>query len=107
MRSTTLRISRGPSLRFTGELIASDEWEANNGRTIRIEFWQTAGGNLIGVRYSKGDWDENWSVSEAVVIDAADDIQAQRFALLDWFQWEMRARSLAKGLKWNLTREVD
>lgn len=106
MTPTKLKISRGPSLSFTGEMLAQDEWQANNGRTIKIEFYQTTGGALIGVRWSRGEWEDSFSESEAFVVEPNGDAQEMRFELLSWFNWELRAKALAKKLGWRLTREV-
>lgn len=106
MNPTTIKVSRGPAIITTGEIIASDTWETRNGRIMVIEFWQTQGGALIGVRRSWFEDDPESVNSEAVVIEPREDIAGMRLDLLDWFEWEHRARGLAKKLKWRLERHV-
>lgn len=107
MQQTTLKFTRGPALKFTGEMIAEDEWESRkSGRIIRIEFWATQGGALIGVRRSRFDDEPNWSEGESVVIEPTGDEHAMRLDLLHWFQFEQHATKLAKKLRWSLTKEV-
>jgi hypothetical protein len=114
---TKITPDRSAPLRFNGKLIAHTEWETNRGDTMRFEIWETQGGALIAVR--EGDGDDGYT--DALVVEPTGDWSATRtgeasfamhppFAMVDavltFFQWHDRARSMVKPLRWRMTREV-
>ena len=44
--------------------------------------------------------------ARVTVVPPTDDVQAMRFAVLDAFDWDNRARSMARKLGWSLRTEV-
>lgn len=108
---TQQRVSqrRGPTLSFQGKLLCSTEWQARKDQvTVILELWETPERNWIAVTAFERDDDiGERDTAQAVVIERQDDEQAMRFAAMDAWDWEMRARSMVKSqLRWNLTVQV-
>lgn len=106
---TKITPDRGAPLRFMGKCIAEHEWTTNAGDTMRFQIWQTQGLALIAVR--EGDGPDGYT--DALVVEpeihelpAAANRQRMHFAVLDFFTWHDRARSMVKPLRWRMTREV-
>lgn len=120
-----IKQNRGPTLRFSGKLLAEDS-HTTKGRDpfeIRMEIWATPAGALIAANYSKpadgsGFEDARATVVEPTIFDPENDEMAlsildrldeqrMRFAVMDHFDWDRRARSMVrKQLKWSLVQEV-
>lgn len=119
-----MKQNRGPMLRFMGKLLADEEF-TTRGRDpllIVMEIWQTEGGAFVACTKSwpaereDGHRDQRATVVEPIIKDDGDytgdpadliDEQAMRFAVMQHFEWEARARSMVKKqLGWNLTQEV-
>lgn len=108
---TKITPDRSAPLRFNGKCVAETEWTTSRGDTMRFEIWETAGGALIAVREG-GDG----GYTDAIVVEPTEDWRASAnghppFAMVDavltFFQWHDRARSMVKTqLKWRMTREV-
>lgn len=102
--------ARGPTIEFWGRLLCSDEFETRGQDPMRIELelYQTKAGALIAVTASTPVAREGHEVVRATVVEAQGDEQAMRFAVLDHWDWEIRARSMVtKKLKWQLRQDVD
>ncbi len=109
---TKITPDRSAPLRFVGKRVAHTEWETNRGDTMRFEIWETAGGALIAVR--EGDGDDGYT--DAIVVEPTEPWQgvgkghppfAMVDAVLTFFQWHDRARSMVKSqLKWRMERLV-
>lgn len=120
-----IKQSRGPTIEFKGRLLASTEWETRDGQ-MRLELYQSRGGALIPVTRTDFEDGRRALVSAAVVepvkpgapIDNGDGTwrygadldaeQARRLAVLSFWDWTDRARSLAREqLGWSLKLTVD
>lgn len=108
-----IRQTRGPKIRFNGKLIASDY-----DGPLDLEIWQSEGGALIPVTIGemRGQDDVRAEVIESPTLDGSSLMldremkmrdKAMHFAVMDFFNWDNRARSMVKEqLGWNLVREV-
>lgn len=104
-----INVSRGARLEFTGQLLACDTFITKAELPLEIEMcvYQSAGGALIGVSSAMPAHQEGHETINAVVVEPSDDVQAMRFAIMDLFNWDQRARSMVtKKLGWSLRREV-
>lgn len=113
-----IKQSRGPTLVFEGALLAVTEWNARDGE-MRIELWQSRGGALIPVTRTTFDSGREIVTAEVVEPKKVDagfgdgttlmldrDRTAMRFAVMDFWDWTDRARSMVRKLGWKLKREV-
>lgn len=103
--------SRGPTIEFEGRLIASDSFNLKSGHPSKMtmEIWETRGGALIALTRSESlDDDPQWRpITIATVVEPGPDESERRFAIMDAFDWEDRARSMVrKQLKWRLVHHV-
>lgn len=98
--------TKGPTISFQGKLLAQTEWESNNaGQTVVCELWETPERNWIALTSFEREGRDPTAV--VAVIERIEDEQAMRFAAMDLWDWEYRARSMVKDqLKWSLTRNV-
>jgi hypothetical protein len=95
MQQKSIRQRRGPTIKFTGALIAKTEFVIRGGRDMRFEIWQTEGGALIPVSIT----DEE---TRAAIVEPGEEA-AMRCAAMDFFDWDSRAREMVKDqLKWRL-----
>jgi hypothetical protein len=101
--------ARGPTVEFTGRRLAETNWETNGARPLRIvqEVWETQGGALVAVSTSAPVDGDGFEDARVLVVEATDDVQAMRFAVMGHFDWNDRARSMAKKLGWSLRVEVE
>ncbi len=129
MEKVTIKQTRGPTLEFFGLLLASDEWETRgrDPHRMTIQVWETRAGALVAVSRGEPIGREGvtdtralvgepmrgaakvWEKSDGDTFEMEGDIDeaAMHFAVLDFFNWENRARSMArKQLGWSLTREI-
>lgn len=99
MEPVTIKQDRGPTLKFSGLLIAKTEFDMRSGGAMRYEIWETAGNALIAVSKTNRE-------TRAVVVEPGYEFD-MRCAVMDFFDWENRARSMVRDqLKWRLVREV-
>lgn len=99
MEPITIKQDRGPTLKFSGRLIAKTEFDMRSGGAMRYEIWETAGGALIAVSKTNRE-------TRAVVVEPGDEFE-MRCAVMSFLDWENRARSMVRDqLKWKLVREV-
>lgn len=129
----TLKPTRSEPLRFRGRIIAETEWDTNRGEWMRFEIWETQGGAYIATREGSIPGTDRTDLEACVVepitkseppvvkeVHGSDggrilhlgppekvpDDPAMHRAVLDFFDWHDRARSMVKPLKWKLLREV-
>jgi hypothetical protein len=98
---------RGPTVEFTGRLLASTEFTAKGGALdMALEIWETKARALVAVSSGVMAGRERED-ARVTVVPPTDDVQAMRFAVLDAFDWDNRARSMARKLGWSLRLEVE
>lgn len=104
-----IKQSRGPTIEFAGKLLASDEFttKGRDPMKIRLEIWETRGGALIAASYSEPADREGFEDARAEVVEPSENAQAMRFAVMGFFGWDNRARSMARKLGWSLRMEVE
>lgn len=94
--------ARGPVVEFTGRLMRQDAFDVAAGK-VRLEVWQTEGGALVAV-----DSFDNGEDGERIkVCTPSGGIEDQRMAIMEFFGWTNRARSMARKLGWSVRRDVD
>jgi hypothetical protein len=119
---------KGPTVEFTGRLLASDEFETKGRDPLRIkmEIWETQAGHLVAASYAEPVDREGFENARVTVVKSHEPIeeidvdgganwkpikmadpQAMRFAVMDAFDWHVRARSMAKKLGWSLRKDVE
>ena len=99
---------RGPTVEFTGRLLASTEFTTKGGALdMALEIWETKAGALVAVSSGMSWGRESREDARVTVVSPTDDVQAMRFAVLDAFDWDNRARSMARKLGWSLRLEVE
>lgn len=102
---------RGPTVEFTGRLLASESWvvspEVGPDLLLSFEIWETQGGALVAASTSEPVDGEGFEDARVEVVASAEDVHAMRFAVMDHFGWGDRARSMARRLGWDLKVEVD
>ena len=112
---------RGPTIQAQAKLLAKVEFE-KRGQVpvdVTLEVYETQGGALIAVRRSMPiDFDGVEEVRALVVepIPMAQSLtttalareqQERHFEVMTFFDWEDRARTMARKLGWKLTKQVD
>lgn len=117
----TIKQTRGPTVVFSGELLASTEFRTTSrmATTMTMEVWETQGGAYVAVSRSEPIDGGGFADVRALVVDpvvlnelapasARDHVELQRrIAVMDFFGWDNRARSMArKELGWKLVLEV-
>lgn len=102
---TTLKPSKTEAIRFKGRIIAETEWTTNRGEYMRFEIWETQGGAYIAVIEGSVPNDRE-KIITAEVIEPQDDRKAMHIAVMRFFEFHDRARSMVRPLKWNTIREV-
>lgn len=105
---TQIRQTRERTYEFEGRIIAAADFETRQGQplTMFLEIWETCGGAYVAVTravpLNGGDAD-----IRATVVPPADDELARRFAVMEHFRWDNRARAMArKELKWKFVQEI-
>lgn len=99
MQSRRINQNRGPAIKFIGALIAKSEFTTRGGEDMRLEVWETQGGAYIAVSITSIE-------TRATVVEPGDD-QAMRFAVMDAFDWDNRAREMMREqCGWKFVREV-
>lgn len=92
----------GEVVEFTGLLLSSNAFEARDG-AVRMEIWQTQAGNLVAVdSFDDGEQGERLKVRAPT-----GEMQHQRMAVMEFFGWSNRARSMARKLGWSTRRDVE
>lgn len=101
----TLKPSKTEALRFKGRLIAETEWDTRGGEYMRFEIWETEGGAYIPVIEGSVPGNREKLIT-AEVIEPQDHRKAMHIAVMRFFEFHDRARSMVRPLKWNTLREV-
>lgn len=102
--------ARGPRIEFTGRLLAETDFETRGREPLKIkmEIWQTQAEALIGATYTAYADRPHAQEADAVIVPYQENEQAMRFAILDHFEWDLRARSMVtKKLGWTLRLDVE
>ncbi len=108
MKLTTIKQSRGAAIRFRGECIASTSFDSRGG-PMMLEIWETERRALIPV--TRGETPNGRPDVRAAIVRLVDGADAptleMRLAVMDFFEWADRARSMVRDqLKWSLLIEV-
>lgn len=127
---TTLKPSKTEAIRFKGRIIAETEWDTRAGEYMRFEIWETQGGAYIAVIEGSVPGNREKLISAEVVepiyrddmllvdgkagdqfqhiagVQKAIDRKAMHIAVMRFFEFHDRARSMVRPLKWNTLREV-
>ena len=102
--------ARGPTVAFRGNLIGETDFQTRSHDPLNISLvvWRTEGGALVAASYAAPADREGHETARVRVVEREDDEQAMHFEVLDHFEWDTRARSMArKQMGWDLTRHVD
>ena len=110
MTDERIKQPRGPTIEFTGRQIASTEFETRGHKPMSmiLEIWLSEGGALIAVTSTAPARGDGFEDVRAVVSEPQDDVQAMRFAVMNHFNWEARARDMVRKQlpEWDLVRRV-
>lgn len=101
---------RGPTVEFTGKLLCETSFVTRGDDPLRydLEIYQTAGGALVAARHVIRQQGREDPRTDLLVVEAQDDLLAMRLAVMDFFKWDLRARSMVrKALGWSLKVEVE
>lgn len=100
---------RGPTIEFTGQLLAENEFVTRGEDPIRVRFeiWQTVKGNLVSVTITEPATRVGFESVEATVVERQDDTQAMRLAVMEHFEFNDGARNMARKLGWSIRVEVE
>lgn len=97
---------RGPTVSFTGRLLADTSFETRRGLNMLLELFETEGGALIAVSSTTLAGGGGREDARVTIVEPQEDIQAMRLAVMDAFEYEVRARSMVKKLGWSLRVDV-
>lgn len=99
--------SHGPVIAFEGKLLCTQTIESLAADIPRkMAIYQTAAGTLVAVSSCPADADDQPANIRASVIEVNDNVQAAHFAVLDHFNWDRQAQTMALQLGWSLRLEV-
>ena len=99
---------RGPTIEATARLLAYTGFtEKRNGLEILLEIYETKGGALLAISSSTLPGGAGREDARIAVVEPSDDVLAMRYAVMEHFNWENRARSMVRKLGWSLLREVE
>ena len=99
----------GPTIEFHGRLLAETKW-VTTGRDpldCAMEIWETRAGALIAVFASIPVDRDGFECVQVKVVEPSEDAQAMRLAVMEHFEFDNRARSMARKLGWDLRVEVE
>lgn len=98
---------RGPTAEFTGRLLAEREFtDRRQSLDMTLEIWETQGGALVAISSSVLAGGEGREDARVTIVPPTDDVQGMHFAVLDAFNWDSRARDMARKLGWSMRVEV-
>lgn len=104
-------VSDGPSLKFEGRIIADASSDPTRMRSQWTEFilWETRGGNWIVQTVACSNIEGQQDFSHALVIERPTEGFGlpERVVAMDFMEWGVTARKIAKAMRWKLVREVD
>ena len=95
---------RGSPIEFTGRLLAEAEFVRQGVDPMRhaFEVYETKAGALVAVWESEPAERGGYVRASALVVEPQEDAQAMHHAVMDFFDWDDRARGMAKKLGWDL-----
>lgn len=104
-----IKQTRGETIETTAMLLGETEFSMRGRvpRQARLEVWQTRGGALVAVSEFRPETEGGFDDVRAVVVEPRDDAQEMRFEVMRFFEWDNRARSMARDMGWDLTRRVE
>ncbi len=99
---------RGPTIEFTGRKLAEQDWvtHGNDPMVVAFEIWETQGGALVAITSTEPAERVGIEIVKAIVVERQDDALAMRLAVMDFFDWHDRARTMARKLGWDLRVDV-
>mgnify|MGYP007106206929 CR=1 FL=1 len=103
----TVKQTRGPRIKFLGKLLEGEQWTTKGHRPLDmlLEVWQTPAGALVATSSSVPVDGGGIEDLRAFVADSG--VEAARdLAIMDFFDWDNHARTMAKRLGWSMTVEV-
>jgi hypothetical protein len=92
----------GATVEFTGRMLRQDAFEVAAGK-IKLEVWQTESGALVAV----DSFDNGERGEQIKVCTPSGGIEDQQVAIMDFFGWTNRARSMARKLGWSVRKDVE
>lgn len=105
-----ITMSRGPTLEFSGRLICEEEFVTRGPDPMKIgmEVWQTQRGAYVAASFSEPANRPGFENCQALVVEPDGDDFAMRCKVMDFFNWEDRARSMVrKQANWSFRMEVE
>ena len=95
---------RGSPIEFTGRLLADAQFVRQGIEPVAHSFavFETKGGALVAVWESEPAERGGYVRASALVVEPQDDAQAMHHAVMEFFDWDDRARGMAKKLGWDL-----
>jgi hypothetical protein len=96
MERVELLVTSGPNIEFTGSLIHREEYSRqHDGMTFAAEIWETQASEWVAVWESDGH------------ITARHLLKDDAIGAMEFWEWGIAARTLARKLKWNLRVEIE
>ena len=102
--------TRGPTLLFTGRLLASftTNKTSSKERWQEGELYETRKGAYIAVLMGNSDVEGEIDFVQAAVIEPGSDEAQRRLDVMEGFRWAMGARSMVRDqLDWDISVEID
>ncbi|MFC3174597.1 hypothetical protein ACFOD9_10070, partial [Novosphingobium bradum] len=98
----------GPTVEMTARLLAEQEFDTRGELplSITMQIWETKAGALVAVDETRPLFEDGTPKLAVRICQFSSDAQAQRFAVMEHFAWNNRARSMARKLGWSLRVEV-
>ncbi len=104
-----IKTTKGPTIEFTGKQLCEHEFQAGERTLLNIylAIYQTEGGALVAESSSLLAMGGGKEFIDTIVVPPIDDVQAMRFEVMDFFDWQQGARNMVtKKLGWSLRRDV-
>lgn len=100
---------RGPRIEFVGRLLSEQEWVTRGSDPMKVAFeiWETQGGALVAISSTEPADRVGIEIVKAIVVERQDDVLAMRLAVMDFFDFHDRARTMARKIGWDLRVEVE
>lgn len=110
-KRVTFTQDKGAKIETTARLLADATFpiEAYSGQPLEltIEIWETVAGALLAVSASTLPGGAGRQDTRVTVAPPSADVLAMRLAVMDAFEWNVYARSMARKLGWNLIVDVE
>ena len=107
--SVSVSRNKGSPIEFTGRLLADAEFTRQGVEPMRhaFEVYETKAGALVAVWESEPAERGGYVRASALVVEPQEDAQAMHHAVMEFFDWDDRARGIAKKLGWDLRQEIE